>query len=88
MGMQQPWLTQVEPDGKNISESWGRFSVWLIEYVIVMNWSPVLGYNMLIVVLSIDNTEYGAVKGRVSGRTEKSCCNMVMLTSIPLRFAL
>jgi hypothetical protein len=69
MGMQQPWLTQVEIDGENISEIWEKLSVCVIEYVIVMNWSQVLGYNML-TVLSIDNTEYGVVKGRVSGRTE------------------
>jgi hypothetical protein len=51
MGVQQSWLTEVEIDGENISESWEKLSVWLIEYVIVMNWSAVLGYNMLIVVL-------------------------------------
>jgi hypothetical protein len=86
--MQQPWLTEVETDVENISGSWEKLSVSLIEYVIVMNWSSLLRYNMLIVVLSIDNTQYGVVKGRVSGRTEKSCCNIVMLTSILLQFAL
>jgi hypothetical protein len=43
---------------------------------------------MLIVVLSIDDKVYGVVKGRVIGRTEKSYCRIVILTSIPLRFAL
>jgi hypothetical protein len=43
---------------------------------------------MLIIVLSMVAEAYGAVKGRVSGRTEKSCSSIDILTSFSLRYAL